>query len=404
MPLNEPGDDPLTPEKDGGRNGDAVTFRLENQIVAVSSWYESTNTRLNIHPPLPDSKTTLLGDENSSLALSIPVMDAGNDVDAYAWDWENDGVIDSVSPSPAHTWPDSGSYTVRAVVTDLQGGTGESTFTVNIQNLAPSASFHAPAYVEAGKSFQVSMDNPLDPSPIDQAAGFSYAFDCGNGYAQYSSSSQISCQAPENGQVTVKGKIRDRENGEKEYSTSVAVYNLFTLTLQPGWNLVSFNLQPANPTIDQVLKNISGTYDYVFAWDASRQAWLEYLTGNPAGSTLQDLDEKDGFWIHITASQAVTLEVAGLPVASSEIQLFPGWNLVGMPSGNPIPLADVLPAQGQPHLIMKIYAYDATSGTDAWKLWDQNAPAWASDLDTLSPGLGYWIKTQDATTWRIPVP
>ena len=36
-----------------------------------------------------------------------------------------------------------------------------------------------------------------------------------------------------------------------------------------GWNLASFNLQPPDTDITTVLSSLSGSYDLVYAWDAS---------------------------------------------------------------------------------------------------------------------------------------
>jgi hypothetical protein len=43
------GDNPDTPEKDGGRHGDVIRFRLNHKIVpATAVWIEGGNSRLNL--------------------------------------------------------------------------------------------------------------------------------------------------------------------------------------------------------------------------------------------------------------------------------------------------------------------------------------------------------------------
>ena len=56
-----------------------------------------------------------------------------------------------------------------------------------------------------------------------------------------------------------------------------------SIPLVTGWNLISFNVQPANTDIATVLSSISGNYDLVYAWDAtiSSNNWLMYDPNMP---------------------------------------------------------------------------------------------------------------------------
>ena len=54
-----------------------------------------------------------------------------------------------------------------------------------------------------------------------------------------------------------------------------------SISLVPGWNLVSFNVHPTNTDIAAVLSNIAGNYDLVYAWDATGANsasgnWMKY--------------------------------------------------------------------------------------------------------------------------------
>jgi hypothetical protein len=48
-----------------------------------------------------------------------------------------------------------------------------------------------------------------------------------------------------------------------------------------------------------------------------------------------------------------------------------------------------------------VYAYHAYDTADLWKLFDPNAPGWASDLTYLAPGWGYWVKVNADKTWNV---
>lgn len=81
-------------------------------------------------------------------------------------------------------------------------------------------------------------------------------------------------------------------------------------------------------------------------------------------------------------------------------QLAPGWNMVSIPFSLPSTvITDVLaPIAGQYDLV---YAYDASNSAAPWKHYNPSAPPWASNLSTISPGMGLWIRATDAATLTI---
>jgi PKD domain/RTX calcium-binding nonapeptide repeat (4 copies) len=89
------------------------------------------------------------------------------------------GLLD---PNP-HTYADSGTYTVTVRVIDKDGGIGSDSFLVTVGNLAPVASVTGPASGVRGQARTFTL-SATDPSSIDQAAGFSFAIDWGDGSTQ----------------------------------------------------------------------------------------------------------------------------------------------------------------------------------------------------------------------------
>jgi len=172
------------------------------------------------------------------------------------------------------------------------------------------------------------------------------------------------------------------------------------IPLVSGWNLVSFNVTPASTAIEDVLSSIAGSYDLVYAYDAHDVAdpWKKYNTAAPPFlNDLTDLDEQTGFWIRATAE--VTLTVAGLLPASTDIQLATGWNLVGYPSQTVLPVAEALQSiDGKYDLV---YAYDAHDVADPWKKYNTAAPPFLNDLTTVEPKRGYWIRVTEDCVWQV---
>jgi parallel beta-helix repeat protein len=192
------------------------------------------------------------------------------------------------------------------------------------------------------------------------------------------------------------------DRGAYEYQPAL---NVHSISLYTGWNLVSFNLHPADTTITTVLSNISGSYDLVYAWDATGAHsgggnWMIYDPNRVFGNTLANLDEKMGFWIHMTAPATLN-EVGSLP-GTTNIPLHitaGGWNLVGYPSAASLALPDCLRDHGVGIGYTLVYAYHANDGAP-WKLYNRNA-IFGNDLTQMTPGWGYWIFVSGDSTWSV---
>jgi PKD domain len=125
---------------------------------------------------------------------------------------------------------DNGTATVTLTATEAGPGlSGSDTASVTINNVAPSGTFKTPAAnVNEGTSFSLSITDVTDPSSVDSAAGFEYAFDCGSGYGSFSPTSNASCPTAVDGPavLSVGGKVKDKDGGEREYTGSVHVVNV----------------------------------------------------------------------------------------------------------------------------------------------------------------------------------
>jgi hypothetical protein len=155
-----------------------------------------------------------------------------------------------------------------------------------------------------------------------------------------------------------------------------------------------------------VLSNIFGSYDLVYAWDATGAHsgggnWMIYDPNRVFGNTLANLDEKMGFWIHMTAP--ATLNVTGSLPTTTSIPLHitaGGWNLVGYPSAATLALPDALRDHGVGTGYSLVYAYHANDTGAPWKLYNRSA-IFGNDLTQLAPGWGYWIYVSGDSTWTV---
>lgn len=206
------------------------------------------------------------------------------------------------------------------------------------------------------------------------------------------------------GSYTVVATV-DTANYYGTQTETLVILAKHNVALVSGWNLVSFAVEPGSTAIADVLGSISGNYDLVYAWDASGAHsgagnWVKYVPGAGYGNTLTTIDDKTGFWIHMTASD--TLEVTGALPVTTNISILTGaggWNLVGYPSNDSGALPAILSGLGTDYSL--VYAYHPSDSSDPWKLYDLTGAAYANDLAALDAGWGFWIKASAAHTWSV---
>ncbi len=143
-----------------------------------------------------------------------------------------------------------------------------------------------------------------------------------------------------------------------------------------GWNFVSFDLIPLDTTLSAILTDINGSYDRLMYYDASADQWMSYVPDRAAHfNNLNTWDHTMGIWIRMTVND--TLNVNGTTPTSTDITLYPGWNMVGLPSstsGN----------HGLPADVSRIGYFNATATYNLAYNYEPGS-------FTFEPGQGYWL-------------
>jgi uncharacterized repeat protein (TIGR01451 family) len=168
------------------------------------------------------------------------------------------------------------------------------------------------------------------------------------------------------------------------------------IILKQGWNLISIPVIQNDQSLTKVLENISGYYDAVQSYNKSYSAdpWKHYKVGKPYGNDLVDINEKMGFWIHITEPGDTLFFYNGTkPTVNQTIDLLPGWNLMGYPSPTTYNRT-----QGLNNLTFDI---------DVDSIWTYNAETqkWEElgETDYFEPGRGYWVHAKTICIWEVPL-
>jgi PKD repeat protein len=104
--------------------------------------------------------------------------DADGDPLTFTWNFGDGATGSGVAAS--HAYADDGVYTVTLTADDGHGGLSTDTALVTVKNVAPTAAVSGPASGVRGQARTFTF-SATDPSPVDQAAGFTYAVNWGDG-------------------------------------------------------------------------------------------------------------------------------------------------------------------------------------------------------------------------------
>lgn len=159
-----------------------------------------------------------------------------------------------------------------------------------------------------------------------------------------------------------------------------------SILLQPGWNLISFNVEPPAPIVSTVLQSIASRYDRVLGENGV------YIPSLPSEfNTLKELHSATGYYLRVTGTTSLSLLVEGIAQACSEPkELHTGWNWIGAPCAV-TPTASALSSiEGH---YQRVLSLDKT--------YDPALPGF-STLKFLIPGEGYLIYMIDPATLIYP--
>jgi len=157
--------------------------------------------------------------------------------------------------------------------------------------------------------------------------------------------------------------------------------------LAANWNLFSFRLDPAVPTVEKLLGPIAGRYCQVRGEKASYDCTLD-----PVYRNLKELDPGQGYYLKLEGGAGANLRIEGMTVpVTTPLPLHTYWNWVGYLPSVAQPITTALQSIAGRYLL--VLSKDKT--------YDPLHPG-LSDLLTLEPGQGYQIRATEAVTLVYP--
>jgi CSLREA domain-containing protein len=157
------------------------SFTVQLQVNDGQGHVVTAQTTLTVNnvPPTADAGEDFYSAEGSSVTLTGTFTDPG-DHDTHTLDWHVDAdngqvIADGTGPTFDYTPDDNGTYTVTFTVTDSDGGVGTAVVYDYVYDVPPTATVDGlPAQGTVGVPINLSAVNIQDPSPVDQAAGFTF--------------------------------------------------------------------------------------------------------------------------------------------------------------------------------------------------------------------------------------
>ena len=187
---------------------------------------DTTTVTVRNLPPQVQIKPEKSVGEAQEVAFSATATDPGHDVLMYQWEFGDGSKETNGTLHPNHTFLDDGDYTVRLRVTDNDGGIGEASLKVEVDNLPPEVDAGPDQLVDEGLAVTLN-GQATDPSNLDTLTYFwDFDFD-GVAFTPDATGSTVSttyANGPANFAVALL--VRDKDGGETIDTLNVTVNDL----------------------------------------------------------------------------------------------------------------------------------------------------------------------------------
>ena len=240
--------DPMSPTQEFVASDDGsyvVTITVTDDDGALGS--DTVAITVDNVAPLVAATLPLLLDEGESFQLLGSFVDPGADTHAGSIDF-GDGRVEELrfsgqAFSLGHRFGDDGTYDVEVMVSDDEGGSGNQSFTVTVNDVAPLLEISGPASALVGAPYQLnfSVTEPGNDSLLQWSVNW------GDGTLEMLSGSTEQAEhtytAP--GERTIEVSASDEDGTYLAPSVSVSVvppaFQVLALTPNPSGFDVSFN-------------------------------------------------------------------------------------------------------------------------------------------------------------------
>jgi len=186
-----------------------------------------------------------------------------------------------------------------------------------------------------------------------------------------------------------------------EQEPSITDDGLTIVHLHQGWNLFSFDVQPTDLRVSEILSSINGDFDWIVGFENGIE--VTYHPDSSATSTLQTFNPLHGYYIHMF--KPAVLSISGIEISSNTpIPLSEGVHLISYLPDDNLVVSEAL--QSILDHVVYVKAIDMLGvsngqGTNGGLSYDPALPEY-STLFTMQNGFGYWIQVDANVTLTYP--
>jgi|GEM_PF-1674651 len=234
---------------------------------------------------------------------------------------------------------------------------------------------------------EISPQNGVVSQIIDNNGSISYLLNPSETttytYTTYygSSAADLDCNPSETFSLSFTVYVQECAQGTSPFSE----FCTQAINLNAGWNLISFDLSPADNTVSEVFSSLQpNNLKYVTSYENGA---ITYSVDGPLFlNTLTNVINGSAYWVFVQNDDVLNLN--GLCIDEDYRKpLNGGWNLVAY-----IPDELQPPSSYFADLIGTGSLAYVTGYNEGAIVYNPNGPAFLNTLQQLENGLGYWIK------------
>jgi len=181
--------------------------------------------------------------------------------------------------------------------------------------------------------------------------------------------------------IVAQNSVGSLGSASNSIEIDLAVYQ--TMYMNAGWNLIGLNVEPFDLSAENAFSSINDKLiqvkDETHSYDPNLPGFL---------NTLNTIENGKGYWIKLSQSAQLMQRGRIITLASMQIQLYEGWNLISFPAQYSQNIEQALISISDKIIQVK----------NINQSYDPALPSFLNTLHELTPGEGYWIKVNQNCT------
>lgn len=288
-------------------NGAVITSTVVNGQVTVTSLVHADFTAMPVSGTAP-------------LTVQFTDTSTGTGITSWAWDFNNDGVIDSTDQNPSHPYASAGRYSVNLTVRNAGSSDSElKTDYITVSAQSPVANFTA---------VPLSGTAPLSVKFTDTSTGAgitSWAWDFNNDGVIDSNVQNPAYSYISAGTYSVNLSVVNAGGSDSELKTNYI--NVSDAPVAPVANFTADVTTGIIPVTVHFTDLSTGTNITSWAWDFNGDGVIDSNVQNPAYT----YDKPGRFTVNLTVTNALGTDTrvkTNYIVANRYVEPFPGYTKV----------------------------------------------------------------------------